>query len=184
MDVMAELLLVRHCASTGQAPEASLTPDGASDAAALAERLIQLGCDAVVSSPYRRAIDTIAPFATCRGLDIAIDERLAERRLEGVPSPHWLDHVRRSFDNESYRAPGGETLAEARARGLAALAGIASWRHIRPAVVTHGNLLSSLLRSVDPHWGFEQWRALGNPELFSIEIAAERLVAFERVVWR
>jgi 2,3-bisphosphoglycerate-dependent phosphoglycerate mutase len=57
------LLLIRHCRSTGQLPEAQLTPAGAGDAATLALELDRLGVDAVYSSPFQRARDTVLPFA-------------------------------------------------------------------------------------------------------------------------
>lgn len=178
------LLFIRHCRSTGQAPDAPLAADGKADADRLAYRLLALGVDAAYASPFRRAIETVAPFAALRGLDVTLEERLVERRLEKEPSPAWLDHVRLSFDDDTYRAHGGETLAEARARGLAALTAIDARGHDRPAIVTHGNLLSSILRAIDASWGFEQWRGLGNPDLFAVRVERGQPVAFERLPWR
>jgi 2,3-bisphosphoglycerate-dependent phosphoglycerate mutase len=164
----ATLLLIRHCRSSGPSPEATLTPDGATDAQELARRLDRLGVDAVVSSPFRRARDTVSPFARRKRLDIVLDERLAERRLASLDLPDWLEHIRRSFDDLDYRAPGGESLGEAQARGLAAIADIARRGHRRPALCTHGNLLAAILRSIDAGFAFDAWRALGNPDLFEI----------------
>jgi len=180
---VGRLLLIRHCRATGQAPNAILTEDGTADALILARRLAALGADAAYASPFRRAGDSVAPFASSRGLAVTIDERLAERVLEAVPSPTWLDHVRRSFEDEDFRASGGETLAEARARGLAALARIAADGHACPAAATHGNLLSSIPHWIDPAFGFDGWRTMTNPDLFQIRVDHDRPVAFERLAW-
>ena len=178
------LLLIRHCRSSGQLPEAPLTSDGTADAAKLAFELDRLGVDAVYSSPFRRARDTVLPFACRRGIDVVLDERLIERRLASTDLPDWLDHVRRSFDDFEYRAPGGESLSEAQARGLAAIADIALQGHRLPALCTHGNLLSAILRSVDSGFSFNCWSALRNPDLFEIECVNGRPAAYRRLALR
>ena len=47
-------------------------------------------------------------------------------------------------------------------------------------VVTHGNILSLLLRTYQPSFGFEQWQRLSNPDLFLLELHSN----FELVVKR
>jgi 2,3-bisphosphoglycerate-dependent phosphoglycerate mutase len=121
---MGRLLLVRHCESTGQAADAPLTQAGEAAAIALAERLAALGVDAIYSSPYRRAVATVAPYACIAGAPILEDTRLRERVLSQTPLDDWLDHLRRSYDDDTYCLPTGESLAQAQARGLAALADI------------------------------------------------------------
>jgi 2,3-bisphosphoglycerate-dependent phosphoglycerate mutase len=78
---MSRLLLIRHCESSGQAPNAALTPRGMEQANELA-RWLQLShlIDHVISSPYLRALQTIEPFAAVAGLSVEQDARLAERR--------------------------------------------------------------------------------------------------------
>jgi 2,3-bisphosphoglycerate-dependent phosphoglycerate mutase len=73
-----------------------------------------------------------------------------------------------SFDDLDYRLPGGESLRQDQARGLAALADIASAGHRLPAVSTHGNLLSAMLCSIDQTFGFAAWQGLKNPDLFAL----------------
>lgn len=177
----ARVLLIRHCQSTGQAPDAPLTASGTQAAVALAGRLRDLGVDAIYSSPFVRARQTLAPFASERSLAATIDDRLAERRLSDAPLADWLDHIRKSFDDLDYAAPGGESLREAQFRGLAALAEIARRGHRLPAVATHGNLISSVLRHIDHSFGFDAWRALRNPDLFEISVEGDRPAAFERL---
>src|SRR5690606_33282169 len=103
------LIVVRHCASSGQHPEAPLTAAGRAQARELAERLSSLPVDHIVSSPYVRAISTIEPFAERTGLGIRIDDRLAERQLSPEPIDHWREVVRLSFEDPEYCIPGGES---------------------------------------------------------------------------
>jgi 2,3-bisphosphoglycerate-dependent phosphoglycerate mutase len=175
------LLLIRHCQSMSQSPGAGLTEAGARQAKRLATRLAALGIDALYSSPFERARQSLAPFAASSGIPVKIDARLAERRLAARDLPDWVEHIRRSFDDFDHRAPGGESLREAQARGLAAIEDIAGAGHGRPAACTHGNLLSALLRSIDGRFGFGDWQALANPDLFWLRCEGRRPVAFERV---
>ena len=50
-------------------------------AQALVGPLAALGIDVVYSSPYRRAMHTVRPFARHQRLPVRLDPRLRERRL-------------------------------------------------------------------------------------------------------
>jgi len=176
-----QILLIRHCQAVSQAPGAPLTADGTKAAERLATFLRSCGVDALFSSPYKRALETLAPFSTGDKVAIRIDDRLAERRLESQSSPDWLEHVRRSFDDLDYRAPSGETLREAQQRGLGAIQEISRASHKLPAVATHGNLLAALLHSADHSFGFERWRELKNPDIFRVTVEKDQLLAFVRI---
>lgn len=40
-------------------------------------------------------------------------------------------------------------------------------------LVTHGNLMALLLRCYDERFGFEQWQALTNPDVYMLRIKDE-----------
>jgi len=176
------LLLIRHCESSGQAPGAPLTEAGTRAAHELADRLAALAPDAVYSSPYLRAWSTVAPFAERAGLPIVEEARLHERVLAATPLDDWLEHIRRSYDDVDHRAgQGGETLREITARGCGALADIAAAGHRLPIAASHGNLISAILRAADPTFGFEDWRALRNPDLFEVEVDGGWPTSYRRI---
>ena len=178
---MPKLLLIRHCQSTGSRPDSPLSDAGAKAAEALVARLHELAADAVYSSPYERAQATVRPFATSAGLSIGLDDRLRERVLSDRELENRWDHVRRSFAEPDYRAPGGESLNETMQRAIAALADIAAAGHRLPVVASHRTLTASVLRSMDPAFGFEQLLDLRTPDLFEVELAAGRPIKFVRL---
>ena len=178
---MSKLLLIRHCQSTGRHPDAPLSAAGAKAAGALITRLRDLAPDAVYSSPYERAHATVRPFAISAGLSVGLDDRLRERVLSDRDLEDRLDHVRRSFVEPDYRAPGGESLNQTKQRAIAALTDIAAAGHRLPAVSSHRNLIASVLRSMDTAFGFEQWQDLHTPDLFEVELDAGRPVRFVRL---
>jgi 2,3-bisphosphoglycerate-dependent phosphoglycerate mutase len=175
---MQKLLLIRHCESTAQHADAPLTASGTKAAEMLGTRLRDLSPDAIYSSPFERACATIRPFAVLAGLPVKLDDRLRERVLSEPDLEDWLEHVHLSFADPDYRAPGGESLNQAQSRAVAALADIAVAGHRMPAVVSHGNLIASVLRSVDASFGFGQWQQLRNPDLFEVEIDTGQPVRF------
>ena len=73
--------LVRHCQSTGQEPDAPLTPIGQQQAVRLADCWNALGSRWIVSSPYARARQSAEPLAARLGLAVETDDRLIERVL-------------------------------------------------------------------------------------------------------
>src|SRR6187399_1117978 len=100
---MREIVLMRHAAASGQQAEAPLTAEGRQQASALADVLLSLGSQRLIASPFRRAIESVEPFARRSGLTIETDQRLVERVLSARGLSDWRDHLRRSFDDLDYR---------------------------------------------------------------------------------
>jgi 2,3-bisphosphoglycerate-dependent phosphoglycerate mutase len=169
--VVRRLFLVRHCESTGQEASAPLTAVGQSQAVRLADYLETLGVELLVSSPYTRAQQSIAPLAGRLALPVEVDPRLAERVLSAAPLEHWREAIRQSFADLDLAWPGGESSRTAMARGRAAVDALLT-RPVRVlVVVTHGNLMTLILRSFETQFGFQAWERLSNPDVYCIEIA-------------
>jgi 2,3-bisphosphoglycerate-dependent phosphoglycerate mutase len=176
---MPDVLLVRHAAALGQAPNAALTEDGERNAEALADVLASQRIDRVISSPFLRATQTIGPFCQRAGLEVEVEPRLAERVLCEHDLPDWRDHLRRSFDDLDYCVGAAESARVAQVRGVQVLKEALAARQ-RCVLVTHGNLLALLLNSIDPRFGFEGWAGLSSPDLY---VVRDTGTSFERL-WR
>ena len=167
---MGEVLyLLRHCQATGQHPDAPLTDAGRRQSEALADRFSSASVERIVSSPYTRAVQSVVPLAERHGLQIETDDRLIERVLGETSSSDWREALRRSFEDMDLRWPGGETSREAMARGAVVLEELR--HHAAPVtvVVTHGNLLTLMLRHFDGQSGYEAWIRLTNPDAYRLE---------------
>ncbi len=170
-----QLFLVRHCESAGQEAAAPLTAAGQGQAIALADYLETREVELLVSSPYARAQQSIAPLAQRLALDVEIDPRLAERVLSAAPLEHWREAIRRTFEDLDLVWPGGESSRTAMARGRAAIDALLA-RPVRVvAVVTHGNLMTLILRSFEARFGFSAWAGLSNPDVYCLELEAGRV---------
>lgn len=154
---MTTFFLVRHAQSDFSWSDERTRPlsgEGLVDRLRLLEVFAAQSIDAVYSSPFRRAIDTVAPLADQRGLPVFVDERLAERTVgPGGRDAGWLR--RRWLDWEAAEE-GGECLASVQKRNVQALEDLAA-RHPDQTLVigTHGTALSTILDHLDPSFGLE-----------------------------
>jgi 2,3-bisphosphoglycerate-dependent phosphoglycerate mutase len=160
---------VRHCSTTGQEPEAPLTDAGHAQARDLAQVLTRLGVERVVSSPYTRAVQSIEPFALESGHAIETDMRLRECVLSTEALPDWQAVLRRTFDDEAFAAPGGETSRDAGDRAASALSDCVSAQKTT-LIVSHGNLTSLLLCRLGYPMDFDASMRLSNPDVFAIRM--------------
>jgi probable phosphomutase (TIGR03848 family) len=151
------VLLVRHASNanvgvrvTGWTPGISLNDKGRAEAEALAERLEGVPVAAIYSSPLERALETAAPLARLRGLEIRQRAEFGEIRYGDWQGRTYEslrdDPVWRRFNTfrGSTRAPGGETMLETQARMVAGLVEIGA-RHggETVAVFSHGDAIKS-----------------------------------------
>ena len=163
------VLLVRHCQSAGQQPNAGLTEAGVRQAERLADFLADYAVDLIVASRYARARQSIEPYAGGVGLPIHQDARLNERTLSAWPIADWEQFVRRSFDDPDLCAPGGESASQVLCRAQAGLKDILESEYESPLVVTHGNLMALLLHSVDATFGYAGMAAPYEPGRLPVE---------------
>ena len=177
---MQKLVLVRHAAASGQDAAAALTREGQRQASVLADLLLPLQIQRVISSPFARATESVTPFCRRANLRLETDDRLVERVLGARDLPDWREHLRRSFDDMDYRLEDGESSRTAQARGTAAVrAALATGE--RCVLVTHGNLLALILRSVDATVGFDVWSGFSNPDVFGLHVGDDGPTGFTRL---
>ena len=158
-----------------------MTARGSRQADALSEFLTGRRVDYVVSSPYLRARQSIEPFAAAAGLTVNLDPRLSERTLFESPVDHWKDIVRDSFEDLDLHAPGGESAREVLKRAWPCLNELLDSGRRLPVVVTHGNLLSLVLSSLDRSFGYSGWEGLSNPDVFMLERMMDGCFVYERL---
>ncbi|MGC6584969.1 histidine phosphatase family protein [Paenibacillus sp. Dod16] len=165
---MKNVFIVRHCNAEGQAADAPLTGQGIQQALELAEFLSDKGIDHIVSSPYRRASDTIKPLADLIGVEVVMDERLTERILSSRNEPAWREMLRRTYDDLELCYEGGESSRTAMHRAVRVVEEIQQNSSQNAVIVSHGNLISLLLKHYDNRIGFREWEGLSNPDVYHL----------------
>lgn len=166
------IYLIRHCKATGQEPLAELTIEGSEKALELVSILEELHIDHIISSPYKRTLQTIKPFSESVGIPILIDDRLQERVLSADPMEDWLEQLERTFIERDLTFPGGESSNHALTRIRKVLDGVLENKQMHHvAIVSHGNILSLLINHYDQTFGFSHWQQMKNPDIFVLEQA-------------
>lgn len=174
--------IVRHCKAEGQYADAALTETGQEQTKALADFLAGLKIDRIISSPFLRARQTIAPFAEKAGMEVEIDDRLAERHLEPDRVPDWLEWMKESFHNLELRDAGGESGNEATKRIADVIEDIKASDVENTLIVTHGGMITLLLHQYDERIGFAEWKGLSNPDVYKMRLSDDH-VEYERI-WK
>ncbi len=155
-----ELLLVRHALPVRReldvgAADPELSPSGHLQAGHLAEYLAtEAPLDAVYASPLRRARETAAPVAATFGLDVVVDDAVAEwdqhsneyvpiEELKAADDPRWQALLRGEWTSHD------ETPEQFAERVVGALERmIGAHRGERIAVVCHGGVINTYLAHV------------------------------------
>ncbi len=140
-----------------------LTEKGLRDRLLVEAYLRPEAIDAVLSSPYRRAVDTVRPIAERRGLAIELVDDFRERKV----GPGWIEDfgsfTRRQWEDLSYKLPGGESLGEVQARNLRALEDVLTAHGSETVVIgTHGTALSTIINAYEPTFGYAQFEEIKN----------------------
>ncbi|WNQ11958.1 histidine phosphatase family protein [Paenibacillus aurantius] len=167
---MKRIYLVRHSQAAGQEPEAPLTETGAQHALELAEFLQDRQVGYIVSSPFVRAMETIKPLSDRIQVEVRTDGRLQERVLSAVPLADWMEKLEATYQDDLLKYEGGESAKEAAERGLQVIGELRQRPESSLVAVTHGALLSLILRHYDGRFGFENWRRLTNPDVYELTL--------------
>lgn len=173
------LYVVRHCRAEGQSPHAKLTEEGRQQTKALVDFFRTKDFDQIISSPYLRAKETAWPIAESKKLHLEQDSRLSERVLSDRNFEDWLVKLEDSFLNLYLKYEGGESSIEAMTRVKNMVDSLQEGA--RTVLVTHGNLMTLLLRCFDERFGFTEWQTLTNPDVYVIHI--EKEVAQVERIW-
>ncbi|WP_078551953.1 histidine phosphatase family protein [Bacillus alkalicellulosilyticus] len=177
---MKSIYVVRHCEAEGQPAEAPLTESGVKQADDLVDFFKNKKVERIISSPYKRAIQTIQPLANQLQLEIEKNPLLKERELSTDSFPDWLEKLKTTYDDLDLKFKGGESSSEAANRIKKVVDEIGKSKPDHTIIVTHGNIMSLLLNHYDSQFGFDRWANLSNPDVYLLKID-ENEVAFERV---
>lgn len=177
---MKKIYVIRHCEAKGQQPESELTKKGVKQSLELSSFLSGIKVERIVSSPYRRAIQSIQPLATKRHMDIELNRQLSERTLSTKNMPDWFEKIKDTFEDHELKYEGGESSKEAKNRIVNVIEDAFTYEIENTIIVTHGNLMSLLLNHYNKDFGFDEWNNLSNPDVFLLKLENNR-VSYERL---
>jgi 2,3-bisphosphoglycerate-dependent phosphoglycerate mutase len=169
-----KIYVVRHCKAESQHPQAPLTAEGRNQAEELADFFTNVNIQKIISSPFLRARQSIEPLARKLNIDIKVDDRLSERILSINQFPDWLKRLEDTFEDMDLSFEGGESSRIAMNRAVSVIQDIFVGTTETTVIVTHGNLMTLILKHFDERFGFEEWKSLTNPDVYVLSQDAEQ----------
>ncbi|CAM3989879.1 histidine phosphatase family protein [Mesobacillus zeae] len=181
---MTNLYFVRHAQSAYTPDELGrpLTEKGFADAKKVTEIFKNVEIDVVISSPYKRAIQTVEGIAHDFGKEMEIEEGFKERMLSIVPAEDFTFAITKVWEDESFAWGGGESNEAARKRGSEVTCRILEKYKGKDIVIgTHGNIMVLIMSYFDQQYDFSFWRNLEMPDVYKLTFDGRELRSVERL---
>ena len=182
--MITNLYFVRHAHSTYTPNELErpLSERGKEDARWITELLKEEGIDHVISSPYKRAIQTVEGIARFLDLPIELMEDYKERVLSEQPVENFSEAIEMVWDNYSYAFEGGESNYLAQKRGVEVVyQTLERFEGKNVAIGTHGNIMVLIMNYFDAKYDYNFWRELGMPDIYKLSFKGKNLIDVERI---
>ncbi|HFF3187076.1 histidine phosphatase family protein [Bacillus cereus] len=181
---MTTIYFVRHAHSTytKEERERPLSEKGHCDAENVIHLLKDKHIDVVISSPYKRAIQTVQGIANTYHVSIEIEEDLRERLLSSEPVADFNDAIENVWEDWSFAYEGGESNDVAQRRAVICMQSIfKKYKGKNIVIGTLGNIMVLLMNYFDSKYDFRFWKTLRMPDIFKLNFHNEDLVAAERI---
>lgn len=161
---MTQLYFVRHAQPMYRNHDDAsreLSPKGLEDRKRVTDFLLDKGIDAVLSSPYVRAADTVRHFADTVRQPILHIPDFREREV----ADEWIDDFdtfcRKQWADFDFCLPGGECLREVQARNIAGIHRVLKeYEGQRIVIGSHGTAIATVLHYFDPTFGYEGFESI------------------------
>lgn len=138
-----------------------LTARGLADRLMVTDFLAKRDIRVVLSSPYQRAVDTVADFAQRYGHDIITIEDFRERRVDSQWVPDFNSFAKMQWQDFDYKLSDGESLAQTQRRNIAALGQVLrEYPNQAVAIGSHGTAIATIIRYFLPSFGYADFRKI------------------------
>ncbi len=161
-----------------------LTAKGLIDRELVTAYLIDKKIDLILSSPYKRAIDTVIHYADKSNMQVNIIDDFKERRVDSV----WIDDFNSfcmaQWNDFTYKLSDGETLSEVQERNINALNKVLKDNKNKSLVIAgHGTALSTIINYYDNSFGYTDFCSIKNlfPWIVKFTFNDINLIAIEKI---
>ncbi|HHT7190730.1 TPA: histidine phosphatase family protein [Bacillus cereus] len=181
---MTTIYFVRHAHSTytKEERERPLSEKGLLDTQNVTHLFKDKYIDVVISSPYKRAIQTVQGIANTYNVSIQIEEDLRERLLSKEPVQNFDDAIQKVWGDWTFAYEGGESNEVAQSRAAICMQTILKKYKGKNIVIgTHGNIMVLLMNYFDSKYDFQFWKFLHMPDVYKLTFDNDRFISAERM---
>lgn len=138
-----------------------LTAKGLKDRGLVTEYLKDKDISVILSSPYKRAYDTLAEFSEKSNLAIQVVDGFRERSVDNVWIDDFVAFSKNQWKDFSYRYSDGECLEEVQERNIQVLnEALQNYSNQNIAIGSHGTALSTIINYYDKSFGYEEFETI------------------------
>lgn len=140
-----------------------LSAKGMQDRSLVTSFLEDKNVDIVLSSPYKRAIDTVSEFAKKHEIYIELIEDFRERKVEDIWIDDFNEFCRSQWADFEYKLANGESLGEVQTRNIKALQKVLKQFAGKTVVIgSHGTAMSTIINYYDNKFGYKDFEKIRN----------------------
>ena len=179
---MTAIYFVRHAMPDKTVHDNStrpLTEEGIKDSEKVTELLCGRDIDVIMSSPYKRSIDTVRNLAESLGKEILTDDDFRERSVGAWYGDNFIEFIEKQWADFNYRILDGECLASVQERNIRALERVLkNYRDKTVVIATHGTALSTIINYYKPEYDFHSFMRIIDfmPYVVKMEFDGERFI--------
>ena len=136
--------------------------------------LMDKNIDAVLSSPYKRAVDTVRDFAEKTGMSIVTVDDFRERRIDSGWIEDFDSFCQKQWSDFTYKLSDGESLGEVQKRNICALDKVLECYQGKNIVIgSHGTALSTVINYYDHSFGYSDFEKIRRVMPWVVQFAFE-----------
>ncbi|MBJ8112981.1 histidine phosphatase family protein [Bacillus cereus group sp. N6] len=171
-----------HSTYTKEERERPLSEKGLLDTQHVTRLLKDKHIDVVISSPYKRAMQTVQGIANTYNLSIQLEEDLRERLLSKEPVQDFNDALQKVWEDWTFAYEGGESNDVAQRRAVICMQSILKKYKGKNIVIgTHGNIMVLLMNYFDSKYDFQFWKTLHMPDVYKLTFDNNCFSSAERI---
>lgn len=162
--MLTNVYFVRHAAPNYNNHDdmtRELTKQGLRDRKLVTDFLSDKNINVALSSPYKRAVDTIKEFADIKKLQIQIIDDFRERKIDNEWIEDFNGFCKRQWENFDFKLSDGESLKEVQNRNISALNNVLEIHRGKNIVIgSHGTALSTVINYFDISFGYDEFNEI------------------------
>ena len=161
-----------------------LSQQGLEDRKLVTKYLRDKDIDVVLSSPFKRSVDTVKDFADVRGLKVIPVSDFRERRVDTEWIEDFNSFCEKQWNDFDYKLSDGECLREVQERNIRALNRVLEEYKDRNIVVgSHGTALSTIINFYNKSFGYREFEEIKTlmPWIVKFVFDGERCVEIQKI---
>jgi len=180
--------MIRHAQSPfvlGEERTRPLSLKGEMDAHKITALMENVKIDAIISSPYKRAIQTIEDIAKHHHLEVQVLEELKERTLKGnyrLSEEEMNQAIESSFEDADFSLQEGESVNDVQNRAIPVIHHLIKKHEGKTKIIgTHGNVMTIILNYYNKKYGYDFWQSTTKPDIYKLIFSSTKLVDVQRL---